>query len=209
MKTFQPSSVLTRRNPGLLGSNGDGIVAAAKQQEGVVPYVFGGGDVTGPTATSSSAGVRGFDCSGLSLYSVYKGTNGKVQLPHFAGSQFPLGQPVGSGSTNLLLLITSGKLQPGDLLFFNIPESSGASQLTHVGIYTGAGQMLNAPRPGFNVESENLLLPYWQGVFAGARRYVPSDSGVVKTGKVLLVLSLVGAAATLVALAVYERRKLA
>ena len=59
---------------------GDAIYNWAKKQLGV-KYVWNGGDCNGPTR-------GGFDCSGLSLYSVCKASGKKIKLPHKAQSQY-------------------------------------------------------------------------------------------------------------------------
>ena len=53
-------------------STASSIVSAAEGELGV-QYCLGGGDTSGPTSTGCSSGT-GFDCSGLVLYSVFKGT---------------------------------------------------------------------------------------------------------------------------------------
>jgi peptidoglycan DL-endopeptidase CwlO len=77
----------------------------------------------------------GFDCSGLALY-----VSGKlgVTLPHYSGSQYACGTPV-----------APDQLQPGDLVFFGDP-------VYHVGIYVGAGNMIDAPCSGSFVKIESM-----------------------------------------------------
>lgn len=125
----------------LSGANKKGIVVApgspvetALAYHGV-PYLWGG------------ATPRGFDCSGLLLY-VYKQHG--VNLPHYSGSQFQLGQKVSAAS-----------LQPGDAVFFGSP-------IHHVGMYIGGGYFLHAPRTGDFVKISRLAD---RRDFAGARRY--------------------------------------
>ncbi|MFC0680919.1 C40 family peptidase [Lysobacter korlensis] len=70
------------------------------------------------------ASPSGFDCSGLTMY-VYAQFG--ISLPHSSAAQ-------GSGGTRV------SNPQPGDLVIID-----GGS---HVGIYTGGGNMIDAPMPG-------------------------------------------------------------
>ena len=69
------------------------------------------------------AGPDSYDCSGLTQYA-YRAAG--IELPHSSRSQSEMGTPVARAD-----------LQPGDLVFFYEPVS-------HVGIYAGDGQMLDA-----------------------------------------------------------------
>lgn len=116
---------------------GDKIVSAAKSMVGRYPYSWGGGNNNGATVGIKQTispycddrKVVGFDCSGLSKYSVYQGT-GK-SMDHYAQTQY---------SSCPKRLPLSDK-QPGDLVFFG----SSASSITHVAIYIGNNQMVEAP----------------------------------------------------------------
>jgi cell wall-associated NlpC family hydrolase len=74
-----------------------------------------------------AAGPDSFDCSGLVLFA-YSAAG--ISLPHASAMQATMGQPV-----------TRAQLQPGDLIAFYTPVS-------HIGIYTGNGQMVHAPSSG-------------------------------------------------------------
>ena len=100
-----------------------------------VPYLWGG------------AKPSGFDCSGLILY-VYRQHG--VELPHYSGSQFLMGEKV-----------MPAELQPGDVVFFGSP-------IHHVGMYIGGGYFLHAPRTGDFVKVSALA---GRSDYAGARRY--------------------------------------
>jgi cell wall-associated NlpC family hydrolase len=92
----------------------------------------------------SGAGPSSWDCSGLTMMAW--GSVG-VSLPHSSGQQFSRGQPVAKSD-----------LQLGDLVFY--------SDIHHVGLYAGNGQVIHAPRPGKSVEYIKMsYMPY-----AGARR---------------------------------------
>jgi cell wall-associated NlpC family hydrolase len=72
-------------------------------------------------------GPNTFDCSGLTQYVWAKAG---VYLPHYTGDQWNSGRH-----------ISYSQMRPGDLVFFY-------SDLHHVGIYIGNGQMINAPHTG-------------------------------------------------------------
>jgi peptidoglycan DL-endopeptidase RipA len=97
-----------------------------------VPYSWGGGNAAGPSrGIDSGAGITGFDCSGLVLYS-FAGVG--IRLPHYSGSQYNMGRK-----------IPSAQMRRGDVIFYG----PGGSQ--HVTIYLGDGQMLEAPDIGLKV----------------------------------------------------------
>ncbi|CAB5013149.1 unannotated protein [freshwater metagenome] len=54
-------------------------------------------------------------------------------------------------------------MAPGDLVFFGRP-------ITHVGIYLGGGQMVDAPRSGARVRVESFGSYFGRLPFVGARR---------------------------------------
>jgi len=92
-----------------------------------------------------AAGPSAFDCSGLTQWAY--GRAG-IALSHYTGSQWAEGRRV-----------SRADLQPGDLVFFY-------SDLHHMGLYVGGGQMVDAPHTGAFVRQE----PVWWGSFAGAVR---------------------------------------
>ena len=59
-----------------------------------------------------------------------------------------------------------GPLEPGDLVF----SGGGSSDITHVGIYIGNGQMVDAPFTGVDVRVESF--PTTQGAAWGSDIYV-------------------------------------
>jgi cell wall-associated NlpC family hydrolase len=91
-----------------------------------LPYVWGG---NGPTN-----GDAGFDCSGLTTFS-YAAAG--VPLPRTAHTQYNSGPHVPAGAP----------LQPGDLVFYGT-----TAKVRHVGMYLGAGRMVNAPTFGKPVQ---------------------------------------------------------
>ncbi len=94
----------------------------------------------------AAAGPGSFDCSGLTQYA-FRAAG--VSLPHSSAMQSRMGQAV-----------SRADLQPGDLVFFYSPVS-------HVGIYTGNGQMVHAPTSGDVVKVGSIDS---MGGYAGARR---------------------------------------
>jgi cell wall-associated NlpC family hydrolase len=99
----------------------------------------------------AGASPYGFDCSGFVMY-----VFGKlgVSLPHSSLLQSGVGSPVTP---------TLEELAPGDLLFFYSPVS-------HVGIYVGDGNMIDAPHTGTFVCIEKAL----RSNLTGARRLLPA-----------------------------------
>ena len=90
------------------------------------PYIWGG----------ETPGV-GFDCSGL-VQAAYKVAG--ISLPRVAQDQYDGTAKLGPGNP----------VEPGDLIFFG----GGPSDVTHVGIYVGNGQMVDAPHTGADVRVE-------------------------------------------------------
>ena len=109
-----------------------------------VPYLWGGAS---PEA--------GFDCSGLTA-AVYQ-LNG-LDLPRTSREQFEVGAPV-----------EQNNLAKGDLVFFS---TSGNGKISHVGIYTGGGQFIHAPRKGKTVRTDSLSHVYYRKHYRGGRSYL-------------------------------------
>lgn len=82
-----------------------------------------------------AAGPSAFDCSGLVMWA-FKQVG--ISLPHSSSAQSRMGTPV-----------SRDQLQPGDLVFFYSPVS-------HVGIYAGNGQVINATTSGQPVKLSNI-----------------------------------------------------
>ncbi|WP_354640977.1 C40 family peptidase [Kitasatospora camelliae] len=92
-----------------------------------------------------ATGPDSFDCSGL-VQAAYRSAG--ISLPRTTYAQIAAAPR-----------ITRDQLQPGDLVFFY-------AGVTHVGLYTGNGQMIHAPHPGAPVRYESIsVMP-----FAGAVR---------------------------------------
>jgi cell wall-associated NlpC family hydrolase len=100
------------------------VIRRAGSQMGV-PYSWGGGSLTGPSAgVDDDAGKIGFDCSGLTRYA-FAGVG--VRIPKYSGDQYTAGRP-----------ISPSEAKRGDLIFY------GPGGTQHVTIYLGGGRMLEA-----------------------------------------------------------------
>jgi cell wall-associated NlpC family hydrolase len=94
-----------------------------------------------------AAGPDSFDCSGLTMAAWQQAG---VSLPHNSGAQYAAGQK-----------ISESELRPGDLVFYYSP-------ISHVGIYIGDGQVVNALNPGSGVQISGLHdMPYSGAVRVG------------------------------------------
>ncbi|MFG2961389.1 C40 family peptidase [Streptomyces sp. NPDC048291] len=138
------------------------VIEAALSQRGV-PYSWGGGNAQGPSygiccspSGKSGTAIKGFDCSGLTLYAYAKAG---VQLPRTAAAQAGVGQRIPSS-------LGTGVLKVGDLVFFAYAPGRD-STIYHVGIYVGNGRMINAARPGTAVRLDAVST--MSGYAGGAR----------------------------------------
>jgi peptidoglycan DL-endopeptidase CwlO len=100
------------------------MLSAALSRQGM-PYVWG------------ANGPRSFDCSGLVQWSF---AQAGITMPRVAADQARTGP-----------LIPASQAQPGDLLFWRT-DPTAPNYISHVAIYLGNGQMIQAPQPGQNVE---------------------------------------------------------
>jgi cell wall-associated NlpC family hydrolase len=118
----------------------DGALQFAYNQLGK-PYRWGG------------TGEGGFyDCSGLTLRAYQ---SGGLQLPRTAAMQWNAGQHI----------TDPGAVQAGDLVFY-AHDLSNPATIHHVGIYIGAGNMINAPHAGAVIR----IQPAFRGDYIGAVR---------------------------------------
>lgn len=106
-------------------------------------YVWGGNDLK-----------NGVDCSGLIQQGFAKFG---INLPRTSYSQWSQGTAVDMKG-----------LRVGDLIFYDTDRSKPGPD--HVGIYTGNGKMLHAPRPGKGVEITSITNGYYMDRFMGGRR---------------------------------------
>ncbi|MBX7551200.1 bifunctional lytic transglycosylase/C40 family peptidase [Streptomyces sp. tea 10] len=119
-------------------------VAFARAQLGT-PYVWGG---DGPAD-------GGFDCSGLTQAAYHAAS---ISIPRVAQDQYDAGPHVPRGAAPA----------PGDLLFFG----TGPRDITHVALYIGGGQAIDAPHPGAVVRQgpAHTDSPSFQGATRPAAR---------------------------------------
>jgi peptidoglycan DL-endopeptidase CwlO len=124
------------------------FLAAAESRVGM-RYVWGG---DGPTQ---------FDCSGLVHWSL---AQAGVVMPRVAADQARTGP-----------LLPLSDLRPGDLLFYHT-DPTAPDYISHVAIYIGNDEMLQAPEPGMNVE---IVRADFGAGFAGAVRIYPRVAAAV------------------------------
>lgn len=104
--------------------------------------------------------ASGLDCSGFVHY-VFKKALG-VNLPRTAASIAKVGK-----SVNL------SNLQPGDLLFFNTDFNRNYLHISHIGIYLGDNQFIQAPHTGEQIQITQFM-GYWRSHFVLAKRITSS-----------------------------------
>ncbi len=101
----------------------------------------------GKSYVFGAAGPDSFDCSGLTMAAW---SQAGVSLPHSSSAQYSSGQH-----------ISESELQPGDLVFYYSP-------ISHVGMYIGDGQIVNALNPSSGVQVSGLHdMPYVGAVRVG------------------------------------------
>jgi cell wall-associated NlpC family hydrolase len=120
------------------------VVDVARRYLGV-PYVFGG---TNPAV--------GLDCSGL-VQLAYRQVG--VQLPRTAQQQY-----------DATTRVAREDLQPGDLVFFARTYADARAWITHVGIYVGGGQQINAPTTGQVVAIQPVFSGFWGAHYTSGGR---------------------------------------
>lgn len=125
--------------PQVSQGNGD-VVGFAKQFMGM-PYVWG----------SSDPSQGGFDCSGF-IYYVYKNNGFNISRTNVEG-YWNAAQKVSSPAV-------------GDMVFFQGTYKSGPS---HIGIYLGNGQFINANDSGIKID--NMNSSYWSKHFLGYGKF--------------------------------------
>jgi hypothetical protein len=141
------------------GAPAEEVAAAAVQ------YAY---DKLGQPYRWGATGEQGFyDCSGLMLRAYQAGGLG---LPRTSREQWYAGARVWQVS----------QMQPGDLVFYAYNTADPAT-IHHVGIYIGAGNMIDAPYTGANVR----ITPFLRGDFIGAVRptatQVPAEGATATT----------------------------
>ena len=139
------------------GPTRNGGAPTARPGRPVLPSLpSAGGAATALAAAESQLGVpyvwggespgQGFDCSGLIQWSWRQAG---VSLPRTAAAQY-----------DAIPHVALSDLQPGDLLFW------GVGGISHVGMYVGGGNIINAPETGEVVRIEAI----WNNGLVGAGR---------------------------------------
>lgn len=113
------------------------VIANAETQIGV-PYVWGG---TTPDV--------GFDCSGLLQWAF---AEAGVTIPRVTHDQWNAGQRV-----------EYDDIERGDLIFWR-SDPTAPGYISHVAMYLGEGQMLEAPRTGLDVHVTPVRMDNFAGV---------------------------------------------
>jgi cell wall-associated NlpC family hydrolase len=127
------------------------IVRVAYRLEGSVPYAWGGGHAAKPGPSKGTckgyhgeitpcpaAKTTGVDCSGFARW-VYRLAYGRDVLGR------------GNTDAHIRRLRKVGHAEPGDLVFY------GTTHRTHhVGVYIGAGRMVDALRTGTRVRVDDV-----------------------------------------------------
>lgn len=126
---------------GPVSNTAHGLIHFAHRQIGK-PYVWG------------STGMHGFDCSGL----IY------ADLQHLTGHTPPV--RTAAGFQQWTHNVSRKGLRPGDLVFMHYPNSRGLGPGTasHVGLYAGHGQMIDAGSGGVQKEGVD-----WSAFIGGGR----------------------------------------
>ncbi len=148
---------------GEVNPTAENIIKTARSFMGI-PYLWGG------------TSIKGMDCSGFTktVFYLYG-----IILPRDASQQVNIGMPVNTKDR-------LENLQPGDLLFFGKKENGSTNQkITHVAIYIGEGDYINASGEikinSFSKDKPNYSA-YRDDSFVCAKRVLNSigNNGVVK-----------------------------
>lgn len=129
------------------GSSGGGEAAASGDVQTVLDFARA---QIGKPYVWGGTGPDSFDCSGLTQAAW---AEAGVNLPRTTYDQVNAGTQV-----------SRDQVRPGDLLFFY-----DAASPSHVGIYSGNGQMIHGSNPSKPLE-EVALADYWDSVFTTAVR---------------------------------------
>ena len=138
-----PSSAQGGGNPSS-GSPSSGSTAQAPGASKAIAYANA---QLGKPYQWAGAGPDSFDCSGLTMMAW---AQAGIYVPHLAQDQY-----------NLTQRIPLSSAIPGDLIFFGTPSNVG-----HVGLYIGNGQMIDAPQTGENVSIQSI---YWSDLLGAGR----------------------------------------
>ena len=142
LKEEERQAILSRSSSGITRLPSD--VPASGRAAAAVQYAMA---QVGDAYVYGAAGPSAFDCSGLTMMAW---AQAGVGLPHSSSAQFGAGPHISSGS-----------LQPGDLVFYYSP-------ISHVGIYIGNGLIVHAANPSSGVRVAGVFsMPYSGAVRPG------------------------------------------
>lgn len=130
--TTVPANSTATSSPGPPGAPTDNVPAPGAQ----IAVAFAESQMGKPYQWAG-AGPGSYDCSGLTMVSWEKAG---VSLPHSAQDQY-----------DLTSRVAIAELLPGDLVFFGTP-----TDVYHVGIYVGNGNMVDAPETGQDVMIQSI-----------------------------------------------------
>jgi cell wall-associated NlpC family hydrolase len=142
-------------NSSAAGAGSDSAVETAIQAAMAylgTSYAWGGGGRNGPgPGLPPDAGVVGFDCSGLTQYAY---AQAGISIPRNSRAQYSELPKVGDGD-----------LRRGDLVFWGGDPNNWQS-ITHVAIYLGDNQVVQAPQSGDVVKVSAM---WWRNYFGAVR----------------------------------------
>lgn len=139
-----PPQATAQTTPPAAGQSFGNLVVKSAMTYLNIPYRYG------------AQSRRRTDCSGLTLQIF---ANLGVKLPRRSIDQSNVGKQV-----------SRRNLQVGDLVFF---DTLGKNRVSHVGIYIGNGQFINANSYKSKVAIDDMNSKYWKDKFMGARRVIP------------------------------------
>ncbi|MBC8163807.1 MAG: SH3 domain-containing protein [Roseiflexaceae bacterium] len=149
----KPVAVATGRSTPVRGAAPAPAPAPAAAAGSLVDFAL---QYVGSRYVWGAVGPKSFDCSGFTQY-VYKQYG--LNLPHSSGGQY---------NTKYGAIINSpSSLQPGDIVFFVNTYRKGIS---HVGIYIGGGNVVQAMSPALGLGVANIGSGYWQKHYYSAIR---------------------------------------
>ncbi|QHC25878.1 C40 family peptidase [Streptomyces sp. GS7] len=125
-------------------STGSGSSGSSSSSKAAEALAFARAQIGKPYVWGAT-GPSSYDCSGLTQ-AAYRAAG--VDLPRTTWDQVNAGTRV-----------STSDLQPGDLVFF-------FSDISHVGMYIGNGQMIHAPHPGASVRVESI---YYMPIYGSVR----------------------------------------
>ena len=104
----------------------------------------------------ATAGPNTFDCSGLTSY---------IYARHGYGLHRSARDEMMDG-----VIVSSDALQVGDLIFYNRTGRNGGTQVSHVGMYAGNGQIIHADSRG--IRYTDMTDGYYAARYVCARRVI-------------------------------------